>query len=93
MAIILRFHLFQAITQHYKQRTVLTKSVSAINPITMENTHKIPTQLLGSLIVLSYHVVSEKNWNTKEDNSRSMMCVLYILQLVKGHILGHSDVE
>ena len=28
-------------------------------------------------------IVNEKNWDTKEDEGRSVMCVLYMLQLVK----------
>ena len=33
-------------------------------------------------------IVSEKNWNTKEDKGKSMTCVLYVLQLAKWHIPG-----
>ena len=33
-------------------------------------------------------IVSEKNWNTKEDKGKSMKCVLYVLRLVKWHIPG-----
>ena len=38
-------------------------------------------------------VVSEKNWNTKEDKGKSMMHAMYILWLAKQHILRQSDVE
>jgi len=38
-------------------------------------------------------VVSKKDWNTKEDKSKSMMHALYVLQLAKRHISGQSDVE
>ena len=31
-------------------------------------------------------VVSEKNWITKEDKGKSMMCILFILPLAKRHI-------
>ena len=37
---------------------------------------------------LSPSVVNEKSWNTKEDNGKSMMHALYILQLAKRNISG-----
>jgi len=36
---------------------------------------------------------SEKNWNTKEDKNKSMICVLYVLQLVKRHISGQNNIK
>jgi len=61
-----------------------------INSVVTENVAKIMTKPEGSHIVflleLTPSVVSEKDWNTKEDNYKSMMCVLYVLQLVKKHI-------
>ena len=33
---------------------------------------------------LTPSVVSEKNWDTKEDQGKSSMRVLYVLQLAKG---------
>ena len=38
-------------------------------------------------------VVSEKNWNTKEDKGKSLMHALYILWLAKRRISGRSDVK
>ena len=38
-------------------------------------------------------IVSEKNWNTKQDKGKFMICVLYVLQLAKRHISGRSNVE
>ena len=66
------------------------RSVSVINPVTVENTGDKQPQ--GSHIVLLPCIVSEKNWNTKEDKDKFMMRVLYVLWLVKRHILGQSDV-
>ena len=38
-------------------------------------------------------IVSIKNWDTKEDKGKSMMHVLYVLQLAKRHILGQSGMN
>ena len=38
------YALLSPITQFYKQTTVGMRSNSAINPVTMENTGKLPTQ-------------------------------------------------
>ena len=38
-------------------------------------------------------IVSEENWDTKEDKGKSMMCALCVLWLVEKHISERSDVE
>jgi len=38
-------------------------------------------------------IVSEKNWNTKEDKGKSMMHALYALWLAKRDISGQSDIS
>ena len=42
---------------------------------------------------LTPSVVITNNWNTNEDKGKFMMHVLYIVQLVKRHILGKSNIE
>jgi len=88
---LLRFVFSYAlpVTQHYKRRTVQETWIHSIQKIRAKSMH-----CLGEAILcyseLTFSVVSKKNWNTK---GKSMMCALYILQLVKRHILGWSDVE
>ena len=74
-----------------------TRSISAINPVDTENTgDKHNSQHNRREAISQYHeltlcVVSEKNWDTKEDKGKSMMCVLYVLyvlRLAKRHISG-----
>ena len=38
-------------------------------------------------------VVSKDEWDTKEDNGKSMKNALYILRYVKRHPSGQSDVK
>ena len=48
--------------------------------------------------ILYYHkltpsIVNEKNWNTKEDKSKTMMHVLYVLRLAKRHVSEQSNID
>ena len=42
---------------------------------------------------LTLFAVSKDEWDTKEDTGKSTKSALYILQYVKRHLSGQSDVE
>ena len=79
-----------------KNKEQYTKSISAINPVAIENnpnsqhSHREATTCYRELTPC---VVNKQN--TKKDKDKSMMCVLYVLQLAKGHISGkrHQTVK
>ena len=87
---------FQLCYVHYTMLQVKnsTRNISAINQVAMESTdNKHNIQHIHKEATSCYHestpcVVSEKDWNTKENKDKSMMHVLYVLQLAKMHILG-----
>ena len=95
---MLCFQLCSIVTQHYKQRTV--QEVFAINSVAMQNiagnkhngqhSHREAT---SRYCKSTSCVVSEKNWNTKDDKGKSMVRALYVLQLAKRHISAQSDVN
>ena len=67
------------------------KTFSAMNPVATENAGEKHDTARGKLYhaITNRHlayIVSEKNWNTKEDKGRSMRSALYILQLAKRHV-------
>ena len=57
------------------------RSISAINPVAAENVGNKHDQHSHRQTVSHYHestpcIACEKNWDTKEDKDKSMMCVL-----------------
>ena len=68
-----------------------------MNPVAMENAGEKHDTARGKLYrayrKLKPCIVSEKNWNTKEDKGKSMIRALYVLQLAKRHVSGRSDVD
>ena len=83
------------ISVHYTmlQRTVCMRSISGINPVAMENMGNSHREATSSYCKLTPCIVSEKNWNTKEDKGKPMMRALYVLRLAKRHMSGRSNVE
>ena len=63
------------------------KSVSAITTENMDDKHNSyyhnHREAISHYHELAPCVLSEKNWNTKEDKGKSMIHVLYVLQLAK----------
>ena len=68
------------------------RNISAINLVAKENMELIANTTTGMLhrVIANRHLVlsAKKKQNTKEDKGKSMMHVLYILQLVKRNIFG-----
>ena len=67
------------ITHHYKQKKILWNESRSLSKIWDKNQWEATS---------CYHrstpcIVSEKNWNTKEDKCKSMISALHILQLAK----------
>ena len=72
---------------------ISARNFSAMNSVTMENAGEKHDTAMEREAISLYRkstpcVVSEKNWNTKEDKGRSMIHTLYILWLAKRHISG-----
>ena len=87
MTITLCFQLCSALYTALQMKNS-TRSVPAINPVVTENMvisiiANTATGKLHHTIKLTPCVVSDNNCNTNEDKSKSIMCVLYVLWLVK----------
>jgi len=88
------FSYASPVVHRYKQRTVQETWIHLIQKIWPESMHclreAIPCYWNRELTPT---VVSEKNWNTKENKGKSMMHSLYVLRLAKRHISGWSDIK
>ena len=77
------FSCASPVTWHYKQRIHLIQKNTC-------GKHALPC---GKPYRVIASVVSEKNWNTKEDKGKTMMHVLYVLRLAKRHFSRQSNVK
>ena len=68
------------------------KSISAIKIATMKN-FRYEGKPSRATTILTLFVVSEDEWDTKEDTGKSMKNALYLLLYAKRHLSGQSDVE
>ena len=71
------------------------KNTSAIKIATLKNTEDFhfkgkPSRATSKSTL---YTVSKDEWDTKEDTGKSMKNALYVLQYVKMHPSGRSDVE
>ena len=68
--------------------------ISAINPVTTENTDDSCLQMYCREAMHRHYreltpwAVSKKKWDTKEDKGKSMMRALYVLRYAKRHVSG-----
>ena len=67
------------------QSIYLLRKIWVFSIIAIQYSHR---EAIPHYCELTPCVVSEKNWDTKEDKNKSMMHALYTLQLAKRHVLG-----
>ena len=72
-----------------------SKSTSAIKIATMKNTDDFHYKVKPSCATAksTLFAVSKDEWDTKEDIGKSMKNALYVLQYVKKHLSGQSNIE
>ena len=71
------------------------KNTSAIKTATMKNTDNFHYEGKSSHVTTKStpFTVSKDEWDTKEDTGKSMKNALYVLQYVKMHLSGRSNVK
>ena len=82
-------HLLHCITNEEKYKKLLCNESKSL-PKAWKASGKHTCVILSQIDTLH---CQWKNWNTREDNGKSMIHVLYVMQLVKRHISGQSNVE
>ena len=72
-----------------------SKSTSAIKVATMKNMDEFRSEEKPSCATTksTLFAVSKDEWDTKENNGKSMKNGLYVLRYAKRHLLGQSNIE
>ena len=79
------FHLLHSDTNEERYKKCLCNHYGKHGLNSHHNSHR---EAIPCYHELTPCIVSEQNWDTKEDKGKSVMHLLYVLQLEKKHISG-----
>ena len=83
-----------AIALHLSVYCTVLQSNNSVRNFSVMNLVTWTKALTGiHIILLQIDTLPKMNWDTKEDEGKSMISVLYVLQLPKKHILGQSEMK